>query len=93
MLAKLLKDWNGDIYIADKRYSIEDATSVFKTLSDDTHIKLYSMQKNVNMSVTEAYNDTVEEVTEYINKCKPMGCTILIKGSNGTKLFKLPDLL
>ena len=37
--------------------------------------------------------DNIEEVTEYINKCKPTGCTILIKGSNGTKLFKLPDLL
>ena len=37
--------------------------------------------------------DNIEEITEYINKCKPTGCTILIKGSNGTKLFKLPDLL
>lgn len=67
MLETLLSNWKGEVEIGDKKYyHIQDATSVFKTLSDDTHIKLYSMQKNANKSVTEAYNDTVDvEDTEY----------------------------
>ena len=35
----------------------------------------------------------VEEVKACINADKPKGCCILIKGSNGTRLFQLPDIL
>lgn len=35
----------------------------------------------------------VEEVKSAINEDKPKGYSILIKGSNGTKLFQLPELL
>ena len=35
----------------------------------------------------------VEEVKAAISACRPSGCCILIKGSNGTKLFQLPEML
>jgi UDP-N-acetylmuramoyl-tripeptide--D-alanyl-D-alanine ligase len=35
----------------------------------------------------------VEEVKAEIQKNRPTGHLILIKGSNGTKLFQLPELL
>ena len=38
------------------------------------------------------YNN-VEEVKQAIASYKPCGKCILIKGSNGTKLFELPELL
>ena len=36
---------------------------------------------------------TVDDVIEEIKKEAPSGYTILIKGSNGNKLFRLPDYL
>ena len=36
---------------------------------------------------------SVEEVEAEIARCRPEGYTILIKGSNGMKLFRLPQLL
>ena len=35
----------------------------------------------------------VEEVKSELQKQCPAGCLILIKGSNGTKLYQLPELL
>ena len=61
MLAKLLKDWKGEIELNDKHYtSVQDATSDFKSISADTHIKLYTKQKNATQRITEAYSDIVE---------------------------------
>lgn len=37
--------------------------------------------------------DNVEKVKEAIAAAKPHGKYILIKGSNGTRLFQLPELL
>lgn len=37
--------------------------------------------------------DNVDKVKEAIAAAKPCGKYILIKGSNGTKLFQLPELL
>ena len=62
MLENILKDWKGELDIDDKHYtSVEDATSVFKTLSDSTHIKLYSNTKKANMTQIDA----LESKTEY----------------------------
>lgn len=62
MLEKLLKDWKGSIDIDDKHYtSVQDAVSVFKTLSDDTHIVLHSVSENANKSKIEC----VESKSEY----------------------------
>lgn len=61
MLAKLLKDWTGEVEIGDKKYyHVQDATSVFKSISADTHIKLFSKKKNAIQSIVEAHNDIVE---------------------------------
>ena len=52
-LEKLLKDWKGELQIDDKHYtSVQDATSDFKTLSDDTHIILHSADEIENKSAT-----------------------------------------
>lgn len=40
-----------------------------------------------------AFFSNVEEVKEALVSHAPEGCTILIKGSNGTRLFQLPELL
>ena len=62
MIEKLLKDWSGAIQIDDTQYnSVQDAISVFKTLSDNSHIKLYSSKK----SAVKAKIDAVESATEY----------------------------
>ena len=62
MIEKLLKDWKGSIDINDKHYiSVQDAVSVFKTLSDDTRIVLHSVSENANKSKIER----VESKSEY----------------------------
>ena len=61
MLEKLLKDWKGELQIDDKHYtSVQDATSVFKTLSNDTHIILQSSVKNAVQTIVDTYSDIVE---------------------------------
>lgn len=61
MIEKLLKDWRGELQIDDKHYtSVEDAVSVFKTLSSDTHIFLQSNKKSSVQTVTECDSDIVE---------------------------------
>ena len=62
MIEKILQNWEGELDIGDKHYtSIQDATSDFKTLSSETHIKLYSKSKNALKRKIEA----VEANTEY----------------------------
>ena len=62
MIEKILQNWKGELDIGDKHYtSIQDATSDFKTLSSETHIKLYSKSKNALKRKIEA----VEANTEY----------------------------
>lgn len=62
MLAELLNGWKGELDIGDKHYiSIQDATSDFKSICDDTHIKLYSKRKRANMTQIDA----LESKTEY----------------------------
>lgn len=61
MLAKLLNDWTGELDIDDSHYkSVGDATSVFKTLSADSHIYLRSNSKKRSQSIVEAENSTTE---------------------------------
>lgn len=61
MLEELLKDWKGSIDIDDKQYtSVQDAVSVFKTLSDDTCIVLHSASENANKSKIERVESKVE---------------------------------
>ena len=61
MLEKLLKDWKGELQIDDKHYtSVQDAVSVFKTLSDDSHIFLRTNVKNSTQTVTECDSATAE---------------------------------
>lgn len=55
MIEKLLNDWKGEIQIGDEHYtSVEACKSVFKTLSDDTHIILHSARKNAIQSEINA---------------------------------------
>ena len=62
MLAELLSDWKGELDIGDKHYtSIQDATNDFKSVCDDTHIKLLSKRKRANMTQI----DVLESKTEY----------------------------
>lgn len=62
MIEKILQNWKGELDIDDKHYtSIQDATSDFKKLSSETHIKLYSKSENALKRKIEA----VEATTEY----------------------------
>lgn len=62
MIEKILKNWRGELDIDDQHYtSVKDARSVFKTLSEDSHIFLRSKSKNATQSKIEA----VEANTEY----------------------------
>lgn len=57
-----LKSWSGEVDINEKHYStIQDATSDFKHVSDDIHIKLYSKRKSQSKAIITALNDTVQE--------------------------------
>ena len=63
MLEKLLNDWKGELQIDDKHYtSVQDATSDFKTLSEDSHIFLRSKCKNAIQTIVDA---SESELTEY----------------------------
>lgn len=71
----LLKNWKGAVEIDGTKYnSIQDAESVFKTFSDDIHIKLLSNSRTALESTTnavETISDTVEEritVKAYMTK-------------------------
>ena len=51
----MMKNWKGKVEIDDVVYdSIEHAQSVFKSFSDDIHIKLLSNTQSANMKRTEA---------------------------------------
>lgn len=61
-MINMLKAWKGAVEIDGTEYkSIQDALSVFKTISDDMHIILKSNAKKRNTSVI----DTSESNTEY----------------------------
>ena len=63
MIEKLLNDWKGELQIDDKHYtSVQDATSDFKTLSEDSHIFLCSKRKNAIQSIVDV---SESELTEY----------------------------
>ncbi len=74
--------------------------------SDEEHQKVVDKLKEYGLTniwlVGEEFGKTntdfrkfnnVEEVKAEIAKVQPEGCYILIKGSNGIKLFELPELL
>lgn len=61
MIAELLKDWKGDIEIDDKTYTIAELSKIVsKTFSDQIHIKLHSVHKNVSQSIIERENSIIE---------------------------------
>lgn len=61
MLEKLLNDWKGELDINDKHYNnVQDAVSVFKTLSADSHIILQSNIKNVNKAEISVSEDELQ---------------------------------
>ena len=71
----LLKNWKGAVEIDGIKYnSIQDAESVFKTFSDNIHIKLLSATENATERTrerVERISDTVEEritVKAYMTK-------------------------
>lgn len=75
-MISLLKNWQGSVEINGVEYnSIQDATSVLKSLNDDIHIILKSTNKNANMSVTDASkdvsSDSLSHDTEYEITVKP----------------------
>ena len=86
MLEKLLNDWKGEISINDKHYtSVQDATSVFKTLSDDTHIFLRSNVKNAVQSVVDSVESKIEyriTVKKYMTEKSTPGFDFMAKFNN-----------
>lgn len=79
MIQKLLKDWNGEILIDDT------AVVDFKTLSTDSHIKLFAKRKNANKTQIEAVNDTVEyciTVKKYMTEKASAGFDFMAKWNN-----------
>lgn len=86
MLEKLLNDWKGEVVINDKHYtSVHDATSVFKTLSDDTHIFLRSNVKNAVQSVVDSVESKIEyriTVKKYMTEKSTPGFDFMAKFNN-----------
>lgn len=68
----MMKNWKGKVEIDGTVYdSIADAQSIFKSFSDDIHIKLLSNNKSTNTSVVTALDDAVEyeiEVKKYMTQ-------------------------
>ena len=62
--------------------SVQTAPNLVQTAAD-------TLQSDATYSL---FSD-VNAVRAEIEQCKPDGCLILIKGSNGTRLFTLPDAL
>ncbi len=51
-MLELLKDWKGELDVNDQHFeNVEHAVNALKSLSSDTHIKLYTAQKKRNLSV------------------------------------------
>lgn len=86
MIEKLLKDWKGDIEIDDKHYtSVEACKSVFKTLSDDTHIILHSARKNAiqsEISAIESKSECKVTVKKYMTEKASPGFDFMAKWNN-----------
>ena len=69
MLAELLKGWKGELDIGDKHYaSIQDAESDFKSVSDDTHIKLLTKHKRANITQIDAQKEYRVTVKAYMTR-------------------------
>lgn len=66
-MLSMLKNWKGRVIINDTEYdSIEHATSVFKSFSDDMHIRLLSATQNAQkqqISTSESVSESA--TTEY----------------------------
>lgn len=87
MLEKLLKDWKGELDVDEKHYmSVEDAETVFKQLSTDSHILLRSSVKNANMSKLEASESNLTEyritVKKYMTEKASPGFDFMAKWNN-----------
>lgn len=86
MIERFLNDWKGELQIDDKYYtSVQDATSVFKTLSNDTHIILHSNKKNVNLtpsSVSESALQYRITVKKYMTEKASPGFDFMAKWNN-----------
>ena len=68
-MINLLKDWKGEIDINDKHYtSIERAQSDFNSVSDNIHIKLYSANKNANVTKLDAQESKLKEYKITVKK-------------------------
>lgn len=86
MLAKILSDWKGAVEIDGQRYeSVQDATSVFKTLSSDSHIRLLTKQENVSKAKIECSSDiTAYQITvkKYMTEKASPGFDFMAKWNN-----------
>lgn len=61
-MERMFQNWSGSIVINDVEYdSVQDAESVFKTLSDDIHIILKSANKSVSNRTTVQNTDSLTE--------------------------------
>lgn len=68
---ELLKDWKGEIEINSRCYNnIGLAESDCKSISADTHIKLYSAKKNASQRTTQSVTDSSDssEITITVKK-------------------------
>lgn len=82
----MMKNWNGRVEIDGKEYdSIQDAQSVFKSFSDDMHIKLLSNAKKQNVSVTATSDSDLEReitVKAYMTKKATIDFDFMAKFNN-----------
>lgn len=87
MLAKLLKDWKGEILIND---NVVNASNFdFKTLSDDAHIILHSKVKNVIQSAVDSVETKVQyriTVKKYMTEPASPGFDFMAKWNNNVPM-------
>ena len=76
---------------ADHKMCILGMMGELGDVSREEHQKVVSFLEAVNPPF-RTFHD-VDEVKAAIAEDQPVGRTILVKGSNSTKLFQLPDLL
>ena len=93
---------------ADRKMCVLGNMGELGDVSTEEHQKIIELLKTLNLDkvwlVGEEFKkvkspdsflifDNVEEVKDLIKENKPKGMTILVKGSNSTRMFELPPLL
>lgn len=90
MIISLLSNWKGAVEIDGQHYdSVQDAVSVFKTLSTSSHIRLLTKKEIANKAKIEVVSDAVEyeiEVKKYMTEPATPSFDFMAKWNNNNPM-------